>query len=187
MTARELLSELQARGVKLTPTSQGLRYRAPRGVLTPELKEALAHNKEEIIGFLAASPCWNCGSAMTQMRDLHGETVWICHACEISSGTPKLIPDLPRAWLVEDIRAEAGKLRAVLIWSAFLEDHLWLIPDRSFTPIDGMACYYAEEIPVLRTKTLEELREIHKVGAARRTRRHFPALPSLALSDILTA
>ena len=44
-----------------------------------------------------------------------------------------------------------------------LDDHLWLVLDRSFTPHDALAQYYPEELPELRTKTLEDLREIHKV------------------------
>ena len=77
-------------------------------------------------------------------------------------------PPLPgniRAWEVERV-IDAGKLRAVKICSALLEDHLWLILDRSFEPKDGLAIYYAEEIPLLKNKTPEELREIHKVKLA---------------------
>ena len=70
-----------------------------------------------------------------------------------------------RAWVVEEVR-EGNSLRAVLICSSLLEDHLWLILDRSFTPTDGLACYYPEEIPLLKNKTPEELREIHKVKLA---------------------
>ena len=71
----------------------------------------------------------------------------------------------PRAWVVEESR-DGGKLRAVKICSAVLEDHLWLILDRSFKPRDGLAVYYPEELPELRTKTPEQLREIHKVKLA---------------------
>ncbi len=61
---------------------------------------------------------------------------------------------------------EGEIIQAVKIWSRVLEEEIWLILDRSFTPTDGMACYYAEEIPLLRDKTPEELREIHKVKLA---------------------
>jgi len=61
------------------------------------------------------------------------------------------------------IKTESGELRAVKICSAILEDHLWLIVDRSFIPIDGLARYYAEEIASLADKTPEQLKEIHKV------------------------
>jgi len=71
-----------------------------------------------------------------------------------------------RARVVERVHGDDGILRAVLICSDLLEDHLWLIIDRSFTPKDDSAIYYPEELPELRTKTLEQLQEIHKVKLA---------------------
>ncbi len=71
----------------------------------------------------------------------------------------------PHAWVVDEVR-DGGRLRGVKIRSALLEDHLWLILDRTFTPGDGQAVYYPEELPELRTKGPEELREIHKVKLA---------------------
>ncbi len=68
-----------------------------------------------------------------------------------------------RAWIVEEIRGENGELRAVLMCSALLEAHLWMILDRSFEPKDNLAVYYAEEIPLLKGKSLEDLQEIHRV------------------------
>ncbi len=71
--------------------------------------------------------------------------------------------DLPliRAWVVREVRGENGNLRGVLICSAPLEDHLWLILDRSFEPNDELAVYYPEELPALKTKSLEDQRTIH--------------------------
>jgi hypothetical protein len=69
---------------------------------------------------------------------------------------------LPRAWVVEEVR-DGENLRAVKICSAVLEDHLWLIFDRSFEPKDGLAIYYPEELATIAAKSPEELREIHKV------------------------
>ena len=57
-------------------------------------------------------------------------------------------------------------IQAVKICSHVLEDEIWLILDRSFIPHDGLAVYYPEEIPLLKTKTPEDLREIHKVKLA---------------------
>ncbi|MEE8114507.1 MAG: hypothetical protein V3T23_09130 [Nitrososphaerales archaeon] len=68
-----------------------------------------------------------------------------------------------RAWVVQEVQGENGELRAVLICSAFLEDHLWMVWDRSFQPKDNLAVYYAEEIPLLKGKSLEDLQEIHRV------------------------
>jgi len=81
---------------------------------------------------------------------------------KIASGEGDPFPTL-RAWVVDREVDEKGKLRAVLICSAILEDHLWVICDRSFEPRDGLAVYYAEEMAALRNKTPEDIREIHKV------------------------
>jgi hypothetical protein len=71
----------------------------------------------------------------------------------------------PRAWVAEEIR-DGNSLRAVKVCSAVLQDHLWFIPDRSFQPKDGLAIYYPEELAMLKTKSPEELREIHKAKLA---------------------
>ncbi len=71
-----------------------------------------------------------------------------------------------RARVVDRIRGDDGTLRAVLICSDLLEDHLWLIIDRSFTPKDDCAIYYPEELPLLKDKTPEDLRQIHEAKLA---------------------
>ena len=71
----------------------------------------------------------------------------------------------PRAWVVEEIH-DGEKLKAVKIFSALLEDHLWLVIDRGYQPTDGLAIYYPGELAELGNKTTEELREIHKVKLA---------------------
>jgi hypothetical protein len=68
----------------------------------------------------------------------------------------------PKAWVAEEIR-HGGMLKAVKICSAVLEDHLWLILDRSFEPKDGLAIYFPEELATIATKSPEELREIHSI------------------------
>lgn len=68
-----------------------------------------------------------------------------------------------RTCVAIDVRGIDGKLRAIQICSAAPEGCLWVVFDRSFEPRDDLAIYYREEIPFLRTKTLEQLREIHKV------------------------
>ena len=52
MTSGETLAELDRRGVVLEPNGDKLRYRAPQGALTPELREAITENKAEIISTL---------------------------------------------------------------------------------------------------------------------------------------
>ena len=71
----------------------------------------------------------------------------------------------PRSWVIEEV-FDRQNLRAIKICCAFLEDHLWIVIDRSYQPIDRLAIYYPEELTELTTKTLEQLREIHKVKLA---------------------
>lgn len=68
-----------------------------------------------------------------------------------------------RAWVAEEARGENGELRAVLICSALFGAHLWMILDRSFEPKDNLAVYYAEEIPLLKGKSLEDLKLIQEI------------------------
>ncbi len=81
---------------------------------------------------------------------------------------PEPAPSLPgESHTAEALEVqERETIQAVKIASTVLNDDIWLILDRSFVPPDGLACYYAEEIPLLRDKTPEELREIHKVKLA---------------------
>jgi hypothetical protein len=78
----------------------------------------------------------------------------------------------PRAWVIEEVRAPAGRLLAVLICSALVEDHLWLIIDQTFIPPDDRARYYAEELPELGKMTPASVVEAHK--AKLKTQPAFP-------------
>ena len=66
---------------------------------------------------------------------------------------------------VKEVR-ESNTIQAIKICSHVLADEIWLILDRSFVPSDGLACYYAEEIPLLKDKTPEDLRQIHEAKLA---------------------
>ncbi len=46
--------ELRARDVVLAPVGDRLHYDAPKGALTPELRQALAEHKAELLAELAA-------------------------------------------------------------------------------------------------------------------------------------
>jgi hypothetical protein len=52
MTALELLETLKRRGVDLDPVGESLHYRAPAGALTPDLRQALAAHKAEVLAHL---------------------------------------------------------------------------------------------------------------------------------------
>ena len=50
MTVQEIISELQQRGVEILPEGPHLRYRAPKGVMTPELRSVILEPQERIAG-----------------------------------------------------------------------------------------------------------------------------------------
>ena len=52
MSAAELLAEVERLGVRLEAQGGQLRYRAPKGTLTPEILTSLAQHKAEIIAAL---------------------------------------------------------------------------------------------------------------------------------------
>ena len=52
MNTRQLMADLRQRGVEFTVVGDSLRYSAPKGVLTSELRSALVQNKGEIIAML---------------------------------------------------------------------------------------------------------------------------------------
>jgi len=76
-------------------------------------------------------------------------------------------PEMPTPEVVKALEVrETETILGVKIYSRYLEDDIWLILDRAFIPHDGLACYYAEEIPLLRDKIPEEIRQIHKAKLA---------------------
>jgi hypothetical protein len=70
MTPVELLAEVSRLGIILEVDGEGVRYKAPVGALTSELKDALRAHKAELRQLLAAppadclsdTPCPVCGS-----------------------------------------------------------------------------------------------------------------------------
>jgi len=70
------------------------------------------------------------------------------------------IPNCAR--IVEEIR-DGQRLRALQLYSTLLQDCLWIVIDRTYQPSDGLALYYPEELSNLRGKSIEQLREIHKI------------------------
>ncbi len=52
MRTTELLSELGGKGIKVWAEGDRLRYRAPKGILTPDLRQELVNRKGEILTLL---------------------------------------------------------------------------------------------------------------------------------------
>jgi hypothetical protein len=55
-----------------------------------------------------------------------------------------------------------GPIIAVEICSNVIEAHIWLAFDDDFNPGDGLAVFYDHELEYLKTKTPEQLRQIHQ-------------------------
>src|SRR5215210_2779972 len=56
MSARELLVQLREKGVEVKANGDRLVIDAPRGAITPDLRDALSANKAEILRILTAPP-----------------------------------------------------------------------------------------------------------------------------------
>jgi hypothetical protein len=65
--------------------------------------------------------------------------------------------------LASNAEPESDRIVLAEICSGALEDHIRLALGPDFDPKDGQAIYYVDELPVLKTKTLEQLKAIHKV------------------------
>lgn len=111
--ALALLADLRARGVRLEPDGADLIVRAPRGVLTPQLREALRQRKADLLAALTAAeerepvappreatsprspgvPCPACGAmpgelaAVRARRELNASwDTWAAHARTCRAG-----------------------------------------------------------------------------------------------------
>jgi len=95
MNAAELIIELEARGVLIESAGDRLRVDAPKGAITPELREALAACKAEVLAILNTSEDeieWRVGAMLPQIPDVGAipfllarqtETIEpnCCHSC----------------------------------------------------------------------------------------------------------
>ena len=92
MNPAALLSDLHSRGVELTAEGDRLRYRAPRGALSPELLADLRSHKAEILAELtqdgdsAESAALDSGVPAAVLVDSprYGE-VWVATDAEIAA------------------------------------------------------------------------------------------------------
>jgi hypothetical protein len=73
----------------------------------------------------------------------------------------------PRAWVIGEINDPAtGELRAVHICSAPLETHFRVLRDPAFIPPTDEPIFFEEEFDVLKSKSIEQLRDVLKVKIA---------------------
>jgi hypothetical protein len=86
MSPHDLVAACRARGISLEVRGDQLRCRAPVGIMTPELKEALAAQKAALIQMLAAEAPTTSPPEVANNReviavqvwsDILAETVWV--------------------------------------------------------------------------------------------------------------
>jgi hypothetical protein len=98
MTADEVLKALHERGAELTADGDQLRYRATKTAIGPELRQAIASHKAELLSRLTTAPakeppppdqigepCPDCGAAEWWIW-LDGRR--LCRPCLIRGGPP---------------------------------------------------------------------------------------------------
>ena len=103
MTPKELFDTVSRLGVELVAeAANGVRYRAPRGVLTPELARAIVDLKPALVPFLPRR-CAGCGAP--RMRAILTELLGAlyCPLClyertltQLGADWPPFLPDLGR-------------------------------------------------------------------------------------------
>ena len=86
---------------------------------------------------------------------LHSGRILDQPAAALAGGNPTLPKEIDK-----------GTILAVKIASAVLNADIWLILDRSFVPHDGLAAYFPEELPLLKSKSAVDLRQIHRAKLA---------------------
>lgn len=96
MSASEVLAEIERLGVRLEAQSGQLRYRAPKGTLTPEILASLARHKAEIMAALTGGKPTGLGQCPGPER---------CGGCyEVCPGVhshPPKVSEEWKAWLTK--------------------------------------------------------------------------------------
>jgi hypothetical protein len=170
ISATAVICELRRRGVELSVEGDELRYRAPSGPLTADLREALVVHKVEVLALLRQAPTapqpddvkgirqgGADSTAPSPLRD-HG----------VSVGSASLGRDPSHA--APAIDADAGKIAAVKLTGTTIGD-CWLVADDDALAEHpdiiraGLPVFFFDEVEMLRGKTPEELKAIGMVKA----------------------
>lgn len=78
-----LIASLSARGVELYLDGEELRYRAPEGAFTSDLRSQVRARRAELVAALqrgSAMVCEDCGKQGTVMVEMHGGW-FLCRRC----------------------------------------------------------------------------------------------------------
>ena len=88
MTGGEVLVHLKNHGVILEPNGDNLHYRAPKGVLTLELRQALVEHKTEVLALLQQGRDY-AATACICPEPIGGTGPDRCAVCELPLICPK--------------------------------------------------------------------------------------------------
>ena len=140
MTPTELLTTLSQLGVEVAAEGDMLHYRAPQGVLTPDLKDAMKAHKPDLLKLLTL-PCPCCSA--TDWRETREGSRW-CVPCVLAGREPVV---------------------AVKVHSDLLDTDLWVVADdlpRDQWPMD-VPVYTHAEVMVLARAGPDTLEWMHAV------------------------
>lgn len=119
MSPHGVLLEAQRRGINLAAVGHSLRVDAPRGALTPELRQAIAAFKPDLLRLLS-TPTLDADAgelAAVKLRNTVIGDVWLVADSEALAEHPDIIRSgLPVFWFdeVEQLRGKTpAELRAV--------------------------------------------------------------------------
>jgi len=125
MTVSEVLQEVRRVGIMLQADMDRLRVNAPKGALTPELRQALLEHKPALLQLLTAPPCPTCG--VSDWRSSPDGGRW-CVPCVVAGRVPVV---------------------AVKVHSAVLDTAIWVVADdlpQEAWPQDGAVVYTHAEV-----------------------------------------
>ena len=116
MTPHAILAELRNRGVHLTVEGDALRYRGPRGALTPDLRQAVAHHKPELVRLLSTSALdADAGEvAAVKLRNTAIGDVWLVADAEALAEHPDILRSGLPLFFFDELEERRGKTPAEL-------------------------------------------------------------------------
>jgi hypothetical protein len=124
MTTSELLDLVDRLGVKLAAAEGRLRADAPRGVLTEELRAALAENKPAILAILAGPP-----AAPDPRAPASEFGRWLSARVAYNEAIGRLMPARPWPWFQDPRDYEAETRRGDELRARGEAMPLCLLPD----------------------------------------------------------
>lgn len=159
MTPEAILEALKLCGARVEAVGDKLRCRAPVGVLTPDLRQAIAEQKAALLQLLTTP----APSARSVPDDHHDR---LEPPCSICGGTDwRNIPDAGR-WCVPCVVAGREPVAAVKVQSPVLDTAIWVVCDdlpREQWPQDGAAVYTQSEVKILTHVGQDTLAWVHPV------------------------